>query len=214
MDFQVDRYGLYFVVMNFVSFDIETTGTLSHLDRIVEVGAVRFSEGKVTGNFSQLISIDIPMPEQASAVNGITDEMLKNQPSIEEVLPLFSEFCSNSLLVAHNAPFDFQFLLRAIEENRSPAPRGLVLDTCQLARKSFPGLANYKLSTLCDYLKISSEGFHRAEADALYCGRLFLHILKKNSFSVDDVSKMIKLAGRNALQFPYSQLEGQLAFFD
>ena len=199
--------------MDFVSFDLETTGTLSHLDRIVEIGAVRFSQGEARENYSQLISIDIPMPEQASAVNGITDEMLKNQPPIEEVLPVFSEFCSNSLLVAHNAPFDFQFLLRAIEEHRCSSPRGLVLDTCQLARKSFPGLANYKLSTLCDYLKIPSEGFHRAEADALYCGRLFTHILKKNSFSVEDVSKMTKLAGRNPLKFPYSHIEGQLTFF-
>ena len=200
--------------MDFVSFDLETTGTLSHLDRIVEIGAVRFSGGEVQESFNQLISIDIPMPEQASAVNGITDEMLKNQPPIEEVLPLFSEFCSNNLLVAHNAPFDFQFLLRAIEEHRSPSPRGVVLDTCQLARKSFLGLANYKLSTLCDYLKISGEGFHRAEADALYCGRLFVHILKKNAFSVEDVSKMVKLGGRNPLKFPYSHTEGQLAFFD
>lgn len=199
--------------MEFISFDLETTGTLSHLDQIVEIGAIRFVDEEPKENFNQLISIDIPIPEQASAVNGITDKMLKDQPSIEEVLPSFAEFCSDSLMVAHNAPFDFQFLLRAIEEHRSPAPRGLVLDTCQLARKSFPGLVNYKLSTLCDYLKISSDGFHRAEADALYCGRLFVHILKKNSFSVNDINKMKNLSGRNPLQFPYSQMEGQLTFF-
>ena len=200
--------------MEFVSFDLETTGTLSHLDHIVEIGAVRFVEGEVKETYQQLVSIDTSMPEQATAINGITDEMLKVKPSIEEVLPVFAEFCSDSLMVAHNAPFDFQFLLRAIEEHHAPAPRGLVLDTCQLARKSFPGLANYKLSTLCEYLKISSDEFHRAEADALYCGRLFVHILKKNSFSTNDVQEMSKLAGRNPLKFPYSKLEGQLAFFD
>ena len=200
--------------MEFVSFDLETTGTLSHLDHIVEIGAVRFVEGEVKETYQQLVSIDTPMPKQATAVNGITDEMLKNQPPIQESLNSFSEFCSQSLLVAHNAPFDFQFLLRAIEEHHTLAPRGPVLDTCQLARKSFPGLANYKLSTLCDYLKIEASGFHRAEADALHCGCLFIQILKKNSLTSQDVKKLADLSGRNALKFPYSQMEGQLAFFD
>ena len=200
--------------MDFVSFDLETTGTLSHLDQIVEIGAIRFEDGQAKETYQQLIGIDIPMPEQASKVNGITDEMLKGQSSIDEALPAFAEFCSDSLMVAHNAPFDFQFLLRAIEEHQSPAPRGMVLDTCQLARKTFSGLSNYKLSTLCDHLKINSNDFHRASADALYCGHLFIHILKKNNFSVQDVQKMVKLAGRNPLKFPDSYLEGQMAFFD
>lgn len=200
--------------MEFISFDLETTGTLSHLDHIVEIGAVRFVEGQPKDRYQQLVSIEGPIPEQASAVNGITDEMLKNQPSIVEVLPAFAEFCGSSLMVAHNAPFDFQFLLRAIEEHRTPAPRGLVLDTCQLARKSFPGLANYKLSTLCSYLKIDSDNFHRAEADAISCGYLFNHILQKNSFSPANVQELVKLSGRSALQFPYSQWEGQMTFFD
>ena len=200
--------------MEFVSFDLETTGIISHIDHIVEIGAVRFEEGQAKESYQQLVSIAGSMPEQATAINGITNEMLEGKPSISEVLPTFSEFCSGALLVAHNAPFDFQFLLRVIEEHRAPAPRGLVLDTCQLARKSFPGLANYKLSTLCSYLKISSSEFHRAEADARSCGELFVHILKKNSFSTTNVKEIIELSGRKPLKFPYSQYEGQMFFFD
>ncbi|MDE0092576.1 MAG: 3'-5' exonuclease, partial [Oligoflexia bacterium] len=83
---------------NFISFDLETTGTLSHLDHIIEIGAVRFREGKVEDSYQQLVSIDIPIPEQASKVNGITDEMLKGQPAIQEVLPKFADFCSSDLM--------------------------------------------------------------------------------------------------------------------
>ena len=200
-------------MQDFVSFDLETTGTLSHLDQIIEIGAIRFREGKVEDSYQQLVSIDIPIPEQASKVNGITDDMLYKKPAIQEILPDFANFCGSDLMVAHNAPFDFQFLLRAVEEHHATAPRGLVLDTCQLARKTFPGLANYKLSTLCEYLKIDANNFHRAESDALNCGYLFLHILKKTSLSTEDVQPFAQLAGRSPLKFPDSYLEGQMAFF-
>ncbi|MBC6416079.1 MAG: 3'-5' exonuclease [Bdellovibrionales bacterium] len=198
----------------FVSFDLETTGTLSYKDDIIEVGAILFEEGKVKDQFQTLVSIEGSIPAEASQVNGITDEMLKNKPSIEEVLPLFSEFCGDSLIVAHNAPFDFQFLLRVIQEHRVIAPKGLVLDTCQLARKTFFRLANYKLSTLCSYLKIEGNSFHRAESDAYYCGQLFLAILKKQSLSVNNIKELIELSGRSPLKFPNDHLHLQMGLFD
>ena len=202
---------------DFVSFDLETTGTLSYADHIVEVAAVRFENGRPKEVFQKLAGIDIPMPEQATAVNGITDEMLAGKPPIKEILPEFAGFCGKSLLVAHNAPFDFQFLLRAIQEFHQPAPQGLVLDTCQLARRAFPGLVNYKLATLCGYLKIASSEFHRAEADAASCGQLFAKILEKTSCaecSPEDIKKLIQISGRPALQFPQIYREGQLSLFD
>ncbi len=199
---------------DFVSFDLETTGTLSHADHIVEVAAVRFRRGEPAETFQRLVGISSPMPEQATAINGITDEMLAGKPSIKETLPELAAFCGRSVLTAHNAPFDFQFLLRAIEEFQQPAPQGLVLDTCQLSRRAFPGLLNYKLGTICDYLGISPEGkFHRAEADAVCCGRLFAKILEKAPCG-EDIQKLIKFSGRPALQFPQTFREGQMSLFD
>ena len=199
---------------DFISFDLETTGTLSHMDDIVEIGAVRFKDGKAEESFSHLVSISGSIPEQASKVNGITDEMLKGADPIEEVLPRFFEFCGSDIMVAHNAPFDFQFLLRAVQEHRIPPASGWVFDTCQLARKSFYGLANYKLSTICHYLKIEGNAFHRAQSDAFYCGQLFVHILEKNQISTQDWPALVKLGGRHPLKFPEILLEGQMAFFD
>ena len=199
---------------NFISFDLETTGTLSHIDEIIEIGALYFEEGRVKERFQSLVFIDRPIPPEASKVNGITDEMLKDQPRIEDILPSFADFCGDHLIVAHNAPFDFQFLLRAIQEHRTPAPRGFVLDTCQLARKTFPRLLNYKLATCLEYLKIKGNGFHRAESDAFYCGQLFLSILEKNSFSTDQIQDLTKLSGRTPLRFPDSHLDLQMNLFD
>ena len=168
--------------MNFISFDLETTGTLSHVDHIVEIAAVKFQNAKPVETYQSLVQIDIPMPRQASLINGITDKMLKGQPALTEVLPQFVDFCGDSLMLAHNAIFDFQFLVRAIRENHGQAPKGFVLDTCQLSRKTFPGLPNYKLTTLCKHLKISSKKSHRAKEDALSCGFFIFKNLRGTSF--------------------------------
>ena len=197
--------------MEFIGFDIETTGTLSHIDHVVELAGVRFKEGKPVESFAQLIGIDISMPKEASAINGITDEMLEGQPPLKEVLPLFSKFCKDTVMVAHNAVFDFQFLVRAVQELRLPAPQGLVLDTYNLSRKVFPGLTNYKLATLCDYLKINSDKFHRAEADSISCGYLFQNILQK--LPVQSLNQLVKFSGKAPLRFPKNFNEGQLSLF-
>ena len=201
--------------MDFVAVDVETTGTLSYVDHIVELAAVYFSNGKVQKEFSVLVNPGVPMPEEASQVNGITDDMLKDQPSIEEVLENFGLFCGNHWLVAHNAIFDFQFLSTALEKYHCSPPQGIMLDTYSLSKKMFPGLSNYKLSTLAEYFKISNNLFHRAKQDAWVCGQIFNKILKKlnEDNPLIAVKKLIQIIGRKELRFPIPKAR-QLSLFD
>ncbi len=190
--------------MDFISFDLETTGTVSAVDDIVEIGAVKFLAGKAAGTFSTLIDPKRSMPAAASAVNGITDDMLAGQPLIQDMLGPFAEFCEDLPLVAHNAPFDTQFLVSDIKKYESLAPRGMVFDTLPISRKVFPGLPNYKLGTLVKNLNIPSGTFHRAEEDASYCGYLFQKIIEKISLNgqAPPVENIIALTGRPAFYFP------------
>ena len=190
--------------MRFIAFDLETTGTLPGVDQIVEIGAVRFDEGGEPETiFTTLIQPTISMPEGASRVNGITDDMLVGKPRIHEVLDAFAEFCGDEVLVAHNAPFDAQFLTADIKRFESNAPTGLVLDTCNIARKVFPGLANYKLGTLVQHLGIPSTNFHRAEEDAAYCGHLFAKMVARLSQQgPPSLATLISLTGKPELRFP------------
>lgn len=151
--------------MKFIAFDLETTGTKPKEDRIVEIGAVLFDGAQVEKTYGILVDPGVAIPPDASAVNGITDEMLRGQPCITEVLGGFAEFCGDHPLVAHNAPFDFKFLLEDIKLHRAEAPKGVVLDTLPLTRKIFPGLPNYKLGTLVRHFGFPSGTFHRAEED-------------------------------------------------
>jgi DNA polymerase-3 subunit epsilon len=98
----------------FIAFDTETTGLEPKTDKIVEIGAVKFDRLGLIGRFSVLINPGIPMPAEAARVNGITDEMLRKQPPLEEVLPDFLRFIGKGILVAHNAPFDVSFINAAL----------------------------------------------------------------------------------------------------
>lgn len=196
--------------MTFIAFDLETTGTVPGVDQIVEIGAVRFINGQVDSVFSTLIDPLRSIPAGASAVNGITDDMVSGKPTIDTILNSFAEFCQDSLIVAHNAPFDTQFLVSDIRKHESLAPRGLVIDTLPISRKVFPGLPNYKLGTLIQHLKIpTSNDFHRAEEDATYCGNLFLEMLKRISVGgkAPQAENLIALTGKPEFRFP--QIERQ-----
>jgi len=190
--------------MRFIAFDLETTGTVPGADQIVEIGAVRFVDGNVDGVFASLINPQRPIPAGASAVNGIFDEMVKDKPTIENFLEAFSEFCGDDHMVAHNAPFDSQFLTSDYRKFEFSTPRGLILDTLPISRKVFPGLANYKLGTLVQHLKIPSGSFHRAEEGAAYWGKLFIEVVKRISVNGQPpaIENLIALTGKAALRFP------------
>ena len=186
--------------MDFIAIDLETTGTLPYVDRIVEVAAVSFKRGQPVSYFEQLVNPKISIPPEASRINGITSDMVQGCPPIEEVLGPFSKFCGAEILTAHNATFDFQFLKSAIEKYKTQAPAGPLLDTYSLAKKLIPGMANYKLSTLITYLKMENSKLHRAKQDALCCGKLFYYLISK--LKSEDYRVIAKAGGRAPLKFP------------
>jgi len=190
--------------MRFVSFDLETTGFLPGIDQITEIGAVRFVDGKPEAAFTSLVDPQRTIPEAAKNITGITDEMVQGKPRIDTLLAPFADFCCEDPIVAHNAQFDFQFLTADIQKYELPAPKGIVLDTCAMARKILPGLPNYKLGTLVSHLSIKSTGFHRAEQDAFYCGQLYWHMYQKISQDgqAPSIESLINLSGATALKFP------------
>lgn len=121
--------------LDFVAFDLETTGLEAGRDRIAEIGAVRFERRGVVGRFSTLVNPGIPMPKEASAVNGITDDMLAGAPGIDQALDDFLRFAEGAILVAHNAPFDCGFvnselgrLDAAARARKESAGQGSLLD--------------------------------------------------------------------------------------
>ena len=157
----------------FIAFDLETTGLTPVVDRIVEIGAVRFRAGEVLDTFQELVDPGIPISPGATETNGITDDMVKDQPTIEKVLPRFIDFLGQNIPVAHHAPFDVGFLAYDISRlNLTPADRP-VLDTCAIPKRLFPHARGYSLEYLVGLLNIPVGSLHRALADAEACMGLF-----------------------------------------
>ena len=162
-------------------FDVETTGLIPGVDRIVELGAVLFQGKDILDTYSQLVDPGIPMPPEAQRVNGISDGMLRGMPSIAEALPPFLALVSKGTPVAHNAVFDVGFLSVEITAAGLDAPSGPVRDTRILARRAFPGRFSYSLSNLVRDLSIEVTDAHRALADAHACRLLYLKCAEAGS---------------------------------
>lgn len=191
--------------MQYIAFDIETTGFLPRVDQIVEIAAVKFINGKPVESFASLVNPKIAIPPGAGRIHGITDEMVKDAPIIDEVLARFAEFCGTTPMVAHNAPFDTEFIKADIEKFETAAPASIILDTCSMARKVIQGCANYKLGTLVAHLKIPVDGaFHRAEADARFCGNLFQIMIDRiyRAGEAPVIENLLNLSGTSTLKFP------------
>ena len=164
----------------FIAFDTETTGLDPASGRIVEIGAVKFDRCGVIARYNVLINPEMPMPEEAGKVNGITDAMLKDKPLIADVFPDFFDFIGTGVLVAHNAPFDINYVNAELKRIGKSPLANKVVDTRIFAKEVFPGLSSYALQDLAVQFGITALEAHRAEDDARVCMELFDKIL--NSF--------------------------------
>lgn len=164
--------------LTFVVFDLETTGPSPPGDRITEVGAVKVRGREVIGEFQRLVNPGRYIPWSVQRLTGIWDWAVRDEPLIEEVLPLFAHFAKGAVLVAHNAPFDLRFL--------ASEGRRLGLDfshpslcTCRLARRVFGKKVAHGLESLAGHLGFPAERFHRALPDARTTSRLLLFLLER-----------------------------------
>jgi DNA polymerase-3 subunit epsilon len=159
----------------YIAADVETTG-LSAADghRVCEFALLRFLRGTVIDSFVSLVNPLRPIDPGASAVNGITDEMVAAAPTFADLLPRILDFLADDPLVFHNAPFDLSFLRSEARIAGGSWPGNRVIDTLLLARRT-GRFRSHSLPSICRELGIGST-FHRAEADAWAAGKLLLHL--------------------------------------
>ena len=180
---------------NYVVFDIETTGLSSRNDKITEIGAVKIRDGIIVDRFSQLINPEKEIPQVVVELTGISNSLVENEPTIEEVIPKFYEFSKDSVLVAHNAKFDISFIRREYKNNNLEFNHP-ILDTLVLARATMTHMKRFNLGTLCKNLGVSLVGAHRAVNDAEATAEVFIKLIEKikrnEEFNFDNLNKHIR----------------------
>lgn len=176
----------------YVVFDIETTGLSKEKEMITEIGAVKVADGKIIDRFSTFVNPQRPISAEITKLTGITDDMVKDAPTIENVLPEFLKFCEDTVLVAHNASFDTGFIRIAAERAGLGELHHTIVDTLELARALLPELNKHKLDIVCEHLGVTLNGHHRAVNDAEATAEVFIKFLdmlaEKKIFTLDEIN--------------------------
>ena len=169
--------------VEFVAFDLETTGLFPVACRIVEFGALRFRlDGQQFGSLDQLVDPECLIPLKVTKIHGIKDAMVRGKPTVGEIMPKFLEFLGGpeTILLAHNASFDMGFLAFAMAKRGIPLPSHRVVDTLDLARSSLRGLPAYSLETIARRLAVADREDHRALSDSRLVMGVFQNMLGRN----------------------------------
>lgn len=163
----------------YIVFDVETTGLSAVYNTIIELAAVKIKNGEVIDTFESFANPHEPISALITNLTGITDDMVKDAPNVDEVVRKYYEWIGEgSILVAHNASFDMGFLYEAYKKAELPNITYPVIDTLELARFLHPELGNHRLNTLAKKYNIELTQHHRAIYDAEATGFLFLKLLE------------------------------------
>ena len=171
----------WFKLGPFTVFDLETTGLSPVYHRIVEIAALRIEKDGTRKRFSTLVNPGTYIPEKASKVHGIRDDMVEEYPRFNVIGRDFLCFAEGSTLVAHNARFDLSFLQESLAREKVGFWDGKTMDTIPLIKQAYPGLQSYSLQFLRNTFGLNDEAgpAHRAFADVEWTMEIFALTMKR-----------------------------------
>lgn len=153
------------LLSDYIIFDIETTGLDSSYDEVIEIGAIKVKNNKIVSKFNSLVKPKNEIDEYITELTGITNEMVKDAPTIEEILPDFMNYIGNDILIGHNVNFDINFIYDNLYRNKFDVLTNDFIDTMRISRKLLPELPHHRLIDLAKYFKIDSTNNHRSLKD-------------------------------------------------
>ncbi|MBN1758842.1 MAG: 3'-5' exonuclease, partial [Chitinispirillaceae bacterium] len=166
-------------IPDFVAIDVETTGLNFKTDRIIEIGAVKFRQGKPAEDFSTFINPGIPIPPTITDLTGITDTDIADAPGFPDIEEKLLEFIGANPLCGHQIEFDSSFLREEYKRLGKPAPGNPQLDTALLSRILLDPAGRFSLKYVCGVLGVTLDNAHRALHDAKASGEAAARLIPK-----------------------------------
>ncbi len=176
----------------FVCFDCETTGLDPEKDQIIEIAAVKFNFREILGSMEHLIDPKCPIPPSTTKIHHITNDMVKGQPSIGEVLPKYLQFFHGHLLIGHTIYFDITIVEKAARQAQIPSTllNQPYIDTLRMARL-YGGSSINSLEMLRSHFNIKPTEAHRAMNDVKVNIKVFKY-LSKGFKTTEELIKRLK----------------------
>ncbi len=164
----------------YVALDLETTGLSIRKRKIIEVAALKVFEGEIKDSIQMLVYPQVELEPRITELTGISNEMLRGQRSIRQILPEILDFIGEDVLLGHSILFDYSFLKKeAIQAGLDFAARGI--DTLEICKKLLPADYPKSLASACSYFGIAAEGGHRAYNDTYHSHLLYQALLKEEA---------------------------------
>lgn len=180
--------------LQFVFFDLETTGGNPSNSEVIEIAAIKERDGKVIGRFQTLVNPRRHIPRPVREITGIDQSMVRDAPVIDDVLDELLEFISDSILVSHGVLNDFSFIAHYARKMRAKELPNFYVCTHLLVSNFMPNIPVKSLSGVAHYFGLPVGNAHRAMADAEMTRDVFWEIQKvceKNGFkSFEDLLKI------------------------
>lgn len=160
------------MLTSYVCFDLETTGLSPEKNEIIEIGAVKVDQGKVTDRFIAFVKPNEPISEMVTSITGITNEMVAEAAPTQGIIFDFLQFVGDYPIMGHNLMFDYKFTHRYAQKYYMTFEKEGI-DTLAIAKKVLPELPSRSLENLCLHYGIVNPAAHRAYHDALATARLY-----------------------------------------
>lgn len=151
--------------MVYTVIDIETTGLSKQYHKITEIAAARVRDGEIVRTFETLINPQCTIPSFITRLTGIDNKMVKDAPTIKEILPAFVKFLGKDVFVAHNVTFDYGFLSYNLDRFHGYKLENDKLCTRKLANRLLPDIGSKRLGNICEHFSITNNEAHRAMGD-------------------------------------------------
>lgn len=193
----------------YVVVDVETTGSNPTTNGIIEISCVVVENGSIVLEFASLVNPHRYIPFYISMMTGITNEMVHTAPELNRVIPQVANILKqpNTIFVAHNASFDYDFVRHSFEQAGKRFPELPKLCTLRLARRLITSTAKKNVGALADYFNIPIHNRHRALGDAKATAQILLELLEiaENEHNITTIEELLDFQNNKLYAYNLAQ---------
>lgn len=178
---------------DYIVLDLETTGLDPQFDEIIEIAAIKFVNGNKVSEYTTLIKPDNKIDGYIEQLTGITNEMVKDAPKIKNVLPELIQYIGDSVVIAHNANFDINFIYDNCKNYLNQAFQNNFIDTMRISRRLFKDI-RHRLKDLAKEFNIPIDVLHRAKSDCDITQKIYQYMKNHCIENNIDITALLRIS--------------------